>query len=996
MDRRTLTIVMILLVAPMAALAQHGKISGNVVDQETKEPLIGANVVIVGTTFGAATGLDGSYVILNVAPGLYDVKASYIGYQEVTVRNISVVAGLTQEVGFNLASSLIELQPVVLVAERPLIQKSATNAIRILKGEEIEKLPVRGTEEYLSLQPGVVFQNDRIHIRGSRPDEVGYTVEGANSTNIVSRDGGSLVTTIPEALEELLVQAGGYTAEFGGANAGIVQQNFRTGGDRYHAGLQFETDNFADPGEKFLGTYSYGYTDYVATFSGPVVGERVRFFLAGENFFMRDYIPTFWSGSPQRWSDGAPVDTVRDTGLRDGNKGDFRNLSWLPGNIPGRFRNRYSLNGTVLFDLRPVYVKLGGAVTWQRTKINDDPIRNLFNQERLPLHDLSHAFLNLKLTYFVSSKAFIETNVSFLDRRFKRYDPIFEDDLLAYTDSLRAAQHGWMYPEYSVPPFDYDFHGFPFARQGTPNFTRSYRKNQTGYWGGSASLTWQVERHELELGGSLERWTTRNYGFVATGFRRWIFGGMLQFLRRNPDIMRDEQALRGDIRRENQPDMYGFDELGNRIDKGPDGPKHPKFFSTYVQDKFEFEDLIINAGLRFDYMDTDTWSLADPLRPMVDDSAFVILNLTENNPFQYLSPRLGFSFPVSDRTVFHLQFGKFVQPPALDVAFRGIPRSTFAFTTAGRGFRGFFDPVSFGLQPTRSTQYEVGFTQQFTDFAAFDLTAFYKGIKGQVQYDFVTTAAGWEPSFYPTYSNEDFVTTKGLEFRLTLRRVNRVQAQLNYTFSSAKGTNSFPTSAGGAAILTGVKPTTVLPLQYDQAHRGSINIDYRFGKDDAGPLLDRLGLNILFTFNSGHRFTKERIIGLSFADPSLGSLAFEGGGFKPLEPINTSTTPWNFNLDLRLDKTLSMADLDVNFYVYVQNVLNTRNITNVYLVTGNAFEDGFLTDPDHQPIIDFWGPRYVDLYRAINLEDRRHHMVLSGLDLFDSPRQIRFGLRVEV
>ncbi|MDI6767690.1 MAG: TonB-dependent receptor [Bacteroidota bacterium] len=990
MHQKISIILLLILIAAGTVFAQYGKISGTVVDKQSKEPLIGANVLILGTTMGAATDIDGNYVILNVAPGTYDLCVTYVGYQDVTYRNISIISGLTKEIKFEVSSIAIELEPIEIIAERPLIEKSATNAIRILKAEDFEKLPVRGIVSYLAYQPGVVVQNDRIHIRGSRPDEVGFTVDGATTKNIVDRDGGSLVNTIPEALEEVLIQAGGYTAEFGSANAGLIQQNLRTGRDVYHVSIQIESDNFSDPGKKFLGTYNYGYSDYIVSVSGPVFSDKIKLFVAGENFFARDYDPVFWTGSPTFWSDGARVDSVFDTGARGGKKGESQILSWLPGNIEGRMRNRYSTNGTLLFDFKPIFVKVGGAFSWQRTRSNASPLMNLFAQDRLPLIDISEGFMNAKFNYFVNPTILLEANFSMLDRRSKQYDPWFKDDVLAYNDSMKAAAFGTTYPRMGTMHQAYDFHGFPFNRPG--QLLSIYRKNQTGYYGGSAAMTSQLSGHEVKLGLSYEYWTARNYGIEGMRELTSIYNAM----RLNPDTVRNEKDLKKFIRRQTGVSLnnYGYDEFGREIDSGDDGPKHPQFFSAYLMDKVEFEDLIINAGIRYDYYDLDTWTFLDPTKPQRDDTEQKLVNIEKTQTYQFVSPRLGFSFPVTDRTVFHLQFGKFVQPPGLDVAYRGLPAATAQI----QGGYMFVNPISYDLQPTRTTQYEVGFTQQFTDYAAFDITGFYKDIKGQMQYDFINTVAGWDPSSYPVFINGDFATTKGLEFRITLRRVNRLQALLNYTLSDARGTNSLPSSASGAMNVTGIKPTTVIPLLYDQTHRGSVNLDYRFAKDDGGPILENFGLNLLFTFNSGHRFTKSKAPGLAQQDASTGGILFDRDSRSraPLEPINSSVTPWNFNLDLRLDKSLMVAGINFNVYVYVQNVLNTESVTNVYFATGNAYEDGFLLSSDGQAVVQTLGTRFEDLYRVINLDNRQHNWRLNGFDLFGTPRQIRFGIKTEI
>jgi hypothetical protein len=162
-----------------------------------------------------------------------------------------------------------------------------------------------------------------------------------------------------------------------------------------------------------------------------------------------------------------------------------------------------------------------------------------------------------------------------------------------------------------------------------------------------------------------------------------------------------------------------------------------------------------------------------------------------------------------------------------------------------------------------------------------------------------------------------------------------------------------------------------------------------------------MGVNLLLTFNSGHPFT--------LSTGGIGQQDAEDGGILtdndprnrlPLEPINASTTPWVYVFDLRLDKTISFGGANLNIYFYVQN-LNTKNVNNVYLRTGNAYEDGFLTNPNlggKIPDQPGRGQLYADLYRAINLENRQHVWRFNGTvqDLFGTPRQLRLGARLEL
>lgn len=1017
MPRVIFLISIIFLIANYSTVAQYGKISGTVFDQQTKEPLIGASVQIVGTTLGAATNLEGQYVILNIPPGLYDVKVTYVGYQEVLVNNVRVTSGLTQDLNFELTPSAIEVKPIVIIAERPLIEKSATNAIRISKSEDFEKLPVRGTEAVFTLQPGVVLQNDRVHIRGSRPSEVGFQLEGANVRNIVGgrttpsdEAGGSIITTIPEAVEEVLVQAGGYNAEFGGANAGIIQQNLKTGRDKYSWMVQAETDNFADPGEKFLGTYSYGYSDYVISGSGPTISEKIKFYIAGENRFIRDYTPSFWYGANfGRLKDGGRGGRYDDPSTPDVDETSGHFLfgdsvatpEWKSGNIPGRSSNFYSFNGTLLFDYNPLLVKVAGIGGWERTRVNGlspkinipnvIPIQNIFNLDRLPQVDESNLLLNAKGTYFLTSNTFSELTLSYLDQRSKQYDPIFGDEILSYGDSLKAAKYGWRFNNYAELPSPYEFYGFPFNRPGTP--ISGFAKSQNNYFSFSGNITSQYQEHEFKGGISYEYWTVRNYsGITATEL-----AALLSSMRSQPDDARDEVSLRRLIRKETFLNNYGFDEFGRKVDDGPDRPKHPVFFAMYLQDKIEYKDLIINAGLRWDYIDMDTWKVNNPNDPGFDRNEYLIHgdSLKEGRSFNYLQPRLGFSFPVTDRTVFHLQYGQFVQPPPLYMAYRG--RAAAGLIYVGQYY--IANPVAYDIEPTRTTQYEIGFTHQFADFASFDITGFYKDIKGQPQYDmFFVDRRVARVQDYPIYINSDFATTKGLEFRLTMRRTNRVQAQLNYTLSDARGTNSFPGSAAATLNVGEAKPTYVTPFVYDQTHRGTVNIDYRFGPNDGGPILEQLGANLLFSFNSGHRFTRCKGGG-GQQGPESGAILndIDARSRQPLEAINNSTTPMNFNFDLRIDKTITFSGLNFNLYCYVQNLFNTKNVINVYYRTGNAYDDGYLTNPDlSEKVIEGLGPRYVELYKVINLQNRTHQWAFNGVDLFSAPRQIRFGVRVEM
>jgi len=995
-------ILLLILFTCSFTFSQTGRISGMVTDQQTGEPLIGANVIVVGTSLGAASDVKGEYLITNLSAGQYSVKASYIGYQDVTNNEVLVTTGLTTRLNFGLQATGFQTKEVVIVSQRPLIEKTSTNALRRFGPEDMENLGLRTLAAIVQIQPGIVTQNGLTYIRGSRSEETGYTVEGADVKNILNRNGGSLVTVTPAALEEVLVQAGGYTAEFGNANAGIISSEFKTGANQYKFSFMAVTDNFGNyPGKKFLGTYSYGYSDYVVTASGPVFTDKLKFFISGENAFNRD-TPKFFDANPETFSDGAKLaDTkVFDTGVYGGSTTDYQYLTWDAANIPGNMNNRYTLNGTVLFDNNPLLIRLAGAFTWNRnrgtgaTSLGDaftDNIMEIFNTARLPVTDQSNLLLNLKGTYILGSNSFVEGSVGFYDAHRKTYDPIFKDDFLSYSDSLAASQYGWEYRSYANGPAQYDFYGFPFDRPGR-NLS-GYTKTHNNYLSASLAFTGQLEKHALKIGGSFQRYTVRLYGIGGAS-------NVLSIFRNNPDMARDSMSTL--IARNTYSNFanYGYDVFGGETDEeGLFAPKHPLLASGYVVDRIEVNDLIINAGLRYDYIDMDSWAWVNPGSPVIDRVEHTIPSsaIKKGETFSYLSPRLGFAFPVTDKTVFHLQFGKFVQAPALDQVYI----SSFDAVQQFLGANLFGNGVpAYNPSPVRTTQYEIGFSQQFSDFAAFDITAFYKDIKGSLQYAAITTDPGAIKSKYNVFANQDFSTTKGLELSFKLRRVDRVSAAINYTFSSAEGTNSASGSGIGSVEVNGNVPTVLIPLDYNQTHRGSIILDYRFDKGDGGPILEQLGLNLLFTFNSGHPFTYSVWNGLGQSSAWTGGLTPISGGDtrtrNPYGPINSSATPWVYNLDLRIDKTVNIYNFDFNFFVQVQNLFNTKNAINVYDKTGNAYDDGFLSTTDAKTLI--LGPRYTerfaDLYRAVSINNRQAAYSVYGFDVFGPPRQLIAGVAV--
>jgi hypothetical protein len=133
-----------------------GKISGKVTDAKTKEPLFGVNVIVQGTTYGAATDADGNYFIINIPPGTYNIKASLIGYSSITFSNVNVSVDQTTKMDIVMSEEAVELENVVVSATRPIVQKDLTSTEAKVSGEDIAQLPLEDVQSVVNLQAGVV------------------------------------------------------------------------------------------------------------------------------------------------------------------------------------------------------------------------------------------------------------------------------------------------------------------------------------------------------------------------------------------------------------------------------------------------------------------------------------------------------------------------------------------------------------------------------------------------------------------------------------------------------------------------------------------------------------------------------------------------------------------------------------------------------------------------------------------------------------------------
>ena len=1021
---RKLAILFFAMIFSVGLTAQNltGKLSGTV--SSDGQPLVGANVILEGTSSGAATDVNGTYYIFDVQPGTYTLRVNYIGYKSQLVSNVRVTIGLTTVQDFEMDVAAVEGETVEVIAEKPLIEIKATNVSRNIDAEAIDNYAVRSVSAMVASQAGVVQMHDGLHLRGSRQEEIGYTLEGASMTGA----GANRVVSnaIPEALEAIAVQTGGFDASVGKANAGIIQQSLKTGGSKYSAMVLMESMSGGDPWA------ATGDKDMTFTAQGPI-GDKIRFFGAFQQRSTDNYKNQSRWFTPFTIAEGNPiadkVGGLTESGdyvvLNEGNSYTFTDVdhdgaytsegdgALLGSNKSYAFDNLskdLSFNGTLQLDFNPLVLRLSGAFNTDTYSSAGLPIQSMFNTRRHETQTKNN-LINLKATYFLNANTYIRANVRTMGRSYESYDKKFKDqgefktggdsqlkDWLRWADRDEVAKVDTNWSNHFgtpgqdsqldiyqyVEPSNYNLNGFRFQRDGMRR--GGYSKGNDGYIGFDAEFVTQMGEHEIKVGGDYTKYEYKRYSYTGLNSLNSKIG---QDSTLYNSVLAQDARIETEILNARLASWIGYDLLGRDCDDGGnctdyDKPRNPWNMSFYINDKFEAGDLTVNAGLRYEAINQANVDLMDYDNPPLDKNYTIVAADDPNMGFKdmptqtYLLPRIGLGFPITDRANFHLNYGRYVQMAPMSRLYRSRGSGT----------------SSWGLKPVRETKFEMGYSTLIGELASVDFTVFARNPQDQVSRDV------YEPdptqNFYglrdhTNYVNTDFSNIIGVEIDFKTSRVNNVQLMANYVFQDVRGTNSYPS----LGTIGWGKPTMIAATRYDQRHQASAILDYRTGRT-GNVVLDNLGMNLIASLNSGHPYT--------MSDGSMGQRDAGEGALlsdndprnrRPVEAINSSTTPSYFNIDLGLDKTFNVAGTNVKVYATITNLLNTQHIINVYNRTGDAYDDGFLSDPDLSSlIIQSRGPEYVEMYEKINLGNRNHWLNDHGFDLFGVPREIKTGIQV--
>ena len=928
--RLVVLIAVALFVAPLALAGTTGKITG-IVRDEKKQPLPGVNLRVVDQRLGAVSGDDGRFTILNVPGGTQSITATMIGYATMTIEKIDVTADYTSEVNVQMQTEAVQMQEIRVESTRPLLQRDATSTARFMSADDIQKLPTRGYQEAAAQQAGIVNFGRNIDrennnsptliVRGGRPNETAYYVDGFSQQDPLT---GSSTTTINNnAIEEVVVMTGGFGAEYGRIMSGVVNVITKEGGDRYSGSIEATTDNVSSNPE-FLGTTIYDYNVYDGAFGGPL--------LPGKD------LGNFYISAQRRWQDDrAP-------------KSNY--TAPLPNNSLGGWTGQAKLSFDLGENAKLKFGALNSSDDWREYRNS-----YRFDLAHAPRYEDKNASYTGQFNQTLNTSTYYNLAVTWFQTERKRGDGLFFDDLPAYASTpdvdLRT-DIPWFYPGLGGSPGDPLSDSLAAAVLGIPGSTGAlwddYLRRKSQYIAYRGDVTSQIDRyHQLKFGAQYDQHELRFYQNYFPG----------QFSPTQQDI-----------------DGYGFDRNGNEGEIDPmDGARKPTAASAYLQDKYERSGLVVNFGLRWDYMDVNTKALVNEDTPLGSDGILTPDDLTDSKTYSRLSPRIGVGFPVSDRTVLHINFGQFYQQPNLQDLYVSYRFLEYKIQNGGY-FVPFGNP---NLRPEQTTAYEIGIAHQLSSVAKFDISVYYKDVKDLVQIATVTS----QPNAFSTFRNKDFGTLQGVDLAFTMRRINHVAANVAYSFSTAKGTGSVSNSQRNIAWTSSEPPRQTSPLDYDQRHKMSLNLDYRNGHSEGvkmgrfTPLAD-FGINVLYNVASGTPFTPTNV----YDEVTQANVASQPEG-----ALNSRYSPWTQSFDLKATKSFPFGGANMTAYMWVLNAFNTNNAVTVYNGTGSPYTTAYLNSPEGRQVSETLAAEGIDAQAAYNL-------ALQNQNLFGQPRAVRFGVQL--
>ena len=1078
-----------------------GKISGKVVD-ENNQPLIGCNIVVKGTSLGAATNIKGEYFILNIPPGKYDLTASMIGYGTVTVEGTLVMVDLTAKTNFFLKPETIEGDVITVTAEKPTVRLDQTSMSAVVSSEDIENLPVTDVGDVIELQAGIVRDpNGGFHVRGGRSSEVSFWVDGVATTD--SYDGSSGLEIENAGIQEVQVISGTFNAEYGQAMSGIVNVVTKDGGLNYQGNLDFFSGGYHTNHSNLYSISSpfsswQSFTDLNG--DGNWDYGEILYDLNGNNTWDEGEI--YWDrNGNQSWDGDEGTEPLNDDLGYDGYLGDYYDYNGdgkttqpSPGEGNGRKdwgEHQFNLDNKGyteylnvfknIFQQSNISGSLSGPIPLSNKKLTFYSTfryyqsagryygRKLFSptgvfsdESIVPLSPFSKLSGQFKLTYNVKSGMKASYTGYLTEKAYKNYDSYYKYNPDGILNNFESDQSHMLALTHSIS--QNTFYEFKFLNFSSGYHQSLYEKSDVPY---STSILTEEEMQQINIEDSIQIRTGYDvfstiprYGVQDLGEDRyqitdfadqtgyiagdqfitpaWSFGtggtqngrfsrntSFKQFnltvssqinnthfiksgiLYKQYDMWADDKFLNyktvGEWSLTQNGDTLGYNPLaGARVT--PFIPTinptytsehdyfrvNPKELSFYLQDKIELDELIINAGLRFDFFDPD-WKVPENEKlpgnlkyflaktnndtsifwendfSMLHKDVIILDSLDQQgavaieNLFitgvEYDSTSQSYNEAFNDqlltyRNTFRWENGfnkvepSFQLSPRIGIAYpitdKGVIHVSYGHFFQVPNFSFLYENPEFeitnnnnggiignaALKPEKTVMYEIGFKQEIAYKTAIDLTIFYRDTRDWVGVS--PTIKKYPVGNYRKYENKDYANTRGFTLVLDRQFINGLGGGIDYTWMIAEGTYSNPQDAYFDAQDNQAPRLSMLPLNWDQTH----TLNFRAttgGKNWVASAIGKLW--------SGKPYTPEFKTGTI-----SGSGAFAGFA------DNSERKPNVFDLDIRASYSINLLGLQSKIYCNIYNLLDLQNEFSVWEDTGRATytltaKDVPLTDP---------------------------------------------------
>ena len=882
-------LLLILSISNLLVAQTTGKITGTIKDSETNEVLIGANIIVDDTYSGAATDIDGTYFILNVKPGTYSLTINMIGYKQVKMENVRVSVNRTSTINVMLEPTVIEGETVIVEVDAITTRKDQTSTIKNISTDQIAKLPVENIGAVVGMQAGVVEG----HFRGGRYNEVTYLIDGIQVDEVFGGSN-SAVEIEPEVIQDLEIITGTFNAEYGKAMSGVVNAVTKDGSNRFEGSVSTAFGNyFTKNNDIFLGLDNKQIDrnqDYKFQISGPIIKDKIHFFV---NTRLQDNKNHLNGLRRFNVTDSSNFYSVNPLEWYSENTGDSSFVS-MNGS------NNQSILGKLSFAL------FDGIRFSTMYSLNQDTWNGYdhgfkYNPDGMGSSHRRTDFFSFHWNHLISQKFFYDIKLSSM----KNYGGSY-----LYENPLDSSYVHDRYLESYGPGF------FMGGQQ------KDHSERTSDILGAKFDFNWQVNKnHSIKSGFQYSNYTIDN---KWRQIRNEYFGTAEENLIYKPKVFPDSTLY---------ADIYTV---------------KPTELAAYFQDKMEFDDMVINFGLRYDLFDPNSDFPSERRNPnnqlALPDS--MMSTYPKADPQVQISPRFGLAYQLGGAAVLHFSYGHFFQMPPMYSLYEN-----HSFLVAPSDYSTLMGNSE--LKAEKTITYEVGLWQELTEGMGLEVSLFYRDIYNLLSTRIISTFNQIE---YGLYSNKDYGNARGLEVKLDYNS-GFISSWINYTLQYTRGNADNPTQTFSRSGASMDPVNRFIPMSWDQRHTFNATVAYN------KPIY---GVSLTGYYNSGSPYTFSPIEESILSRVNL----YPNNDYRPTKYHADLMAYYNFSISKKYK---------INFRLAVYNLFDRLNENSVDSKTGRAYT-AVIKDTD----------RAGHRSNFNEFEDR-----IQNPAMFAAPRMIKFSTGID-